>query len=1474
MMLSLAQATKAIKGAFKPEEQPPPPAGEAPPAREEEEAAPTGAAAPEAGVPPEQMFDELFSAPIYKASDFEELVHGLKREERGTTRVERLYWSHPRRWKVVLWDVKLQNHLAGDTMNAFVEFDIGGTRQEVRVEVKNRTRIYVYGDLKLRLRTTVGYGIKGGDRPVDINYRTVAEYRGSYLDVEEERVKIKVWTYSPYRVNCLEGLHEERLESYAAGPIYREHDLYKAVGGKRVPRCRVSFQLIFQEIYDFQLVFSAWRIFGFQTGRELEWQLEQQRRPVRAEGPAARLQKGLQREDEPLTPPSETAPATSAAEKSKEAARAECAPRLVLTLRSQTTYNKDIQLTSSILRDNVRPSWKSLGTVYFRGTISELESATLQVSVLDFKRARPKQCVSQVTVPLQGVVDYAYLRATLSAPGWLARQAKAEGWGSVVTSAWSFGSVEGKIAIANTPRHRQTGNAGNVDVSRVNLCVLIKKVEPVVTLEDRKDVKPFVQVSFDGDSRSTRVIPGATTPEFNELLIIPMQLPDKLEVLQQDLESKGKISIDVWSREPSGNEHCGGLSFALAAICFDAKGHQRERVPMKVVQSETGLPIRHVTRRLTQAESLQFVFGTVRASQLSFTAWTMPDLLEYAAVSRFARHEDVRLPRSLLDRLPDYEETFDSVCTDLTAASEFPRFFYCYALDQWLNRHLVPTFCGKIVPPKGVDNAFIIAHYIRSIRFTSVRVRDEASARLKGEEAAQRGALQQQQLSPEHTAMRVWSTPEFTLMSRAGSIMDHVLLHVSLLIGLSIQAFVCVGTLWSEAPHAWVCTFHYDTETEHGFVRFWESTTAQVFVLPHRFKDRQIIRDVFAHGREEEQRPTKKKGAAWIFGGWAPFAGRQPKEEVEIGPAAFWLEEEDADQKGRPAAAAPRLPYRSLDMVFNHLNIWVNKQEPNPGKIWFDLWRAGYWHQFSLEHHDIKPCFLPRAVGTVPSHSVVAALKEEIVDRCQNEIGQFRASRHLGTRWNRDADLQRFLELGLELLYASETTGEDDRGAVEGRRDDWKQTLYGKVPRSWRLRALPLHFNQPNSKMIADTVVQRCDFLECRERSSTFALSVFLKPLPGDLISIYILVVLLHRVTERERRRYREREDKAKRDTALKRLTRKRRRRREATFTGYRPTELQALIAPLALGMEEEGAEVEALEPTTALEAAPPSITARAPTMRIPAEALAEAPPLRALTIKPSVVVPLKLPKKKRRKFDAPPGSHFARLVLTSNAPMSGPYANPDRFRDLLETVEDCLSEGLRIPRRRIKAYECLYREGVVGFAILPSTGRSQETPAELLAELETSIPDIVRDSPKLLQLTGGTAVIEPKEEPKPVLKQAEPEQRAARVLTEAAVDITKKKQKKELPKPAREMAPPAAVPSPIPVALPSTTPIAEVAPIEEEADQAAAREQFYVEMRQADPETFDKLLEYYIGQGHPRDHATYFAAYYTAVKVHQPAAA
>lgn len=118
-------------------------------------------------------------------------------------------------------------------------------------------KIYAKGKTKNCLRTPVVTNV-ATEQKKNMNFRNVFEYRGSYLDLENEKLRIRVWEYKQFTLNKLEGIYEEPLLSFAVGEIYNETTLYKFIKDSRVKRCRLYFQLYFQELYDFELSFLNW----------------------------------------------------------------------------------------------------------------------------------------------------------------------------------------------------------------------------------------------------------------------------------------------------------------------------------------------------------------------------------------------------------------------------------------------------------------------------------------------------------------------------------------------------------------------------------------------------------------------------------------------------------------------------------------------------------------------------------------------------------------------------------------------------------------------------------------------------------------------------------------------------------------------------------------------------------------------------------------------------------------------------------------------------------------------------------------------------------------------------------------------------------------------------------------------------------------------------------------------------------------
>ncbi|UKK02452.2 serine/threonine kinase [Theileria orientalis] len=205
----------------------------------------------------ENIDDELLWSNQYSYDEFIDSL-SWQYEERGTKEEEKRHWSYPRRWSVKLFNLKITN-LTNDTISCFAEFDFGGSRNECRVQIGSNNYILNRGWSKNYIRTPVLKNVEK-DNMRSFNCSHSFEYRGSYLDLENEKLRIKVWKCQTYTINTLESIYEEYLLKFAEGDEHVEIMMFKYLEGQKKYTCKLSFNLFFQELYDFELNLINFRI--------------------------------------------------------------------------------------------------------------------------------------------------------------------------------------------------------------------------------------------------------------------------------------------------------------------------------------------------------------------------------------------------------------------------------------------------------------------------------------------------------------------------------------------------------------------------------------------------------------------------------------------------------------------------------------------------------------------------------------------------------------------------------------------------------------------------------------------------------------------------------------------------------------------------------------------------------------------------------------------------------------------------------------------------------------------------------------------------------------------------------------------------------------------------------------------------------------------------------------------------------------
>uniref|UniRef100_A0A3B0NHK8 C2 domain containing protein, putative n=1 Tax=Theileria annulata TaxID=5874 RepID=A0A3B0NHK8_THEAN len=198
----------------------------------------------------ENFDDDLLWSNNYTYDTFIDSLN-IQYDERGSNAQEKRHWSYPRRWSVKLFNLKIVN-LLPESLSCFAEFDFGGTRDECRVQIGSSNYILSRGKSKNYIRTPVLKDIEK-DQSRSFQCSHSFEYRGSYLDLENEKLRIKLWSCKKYTVNSLVSIYDQFLIKFAEGDEHIEIPMYKYIDNQKKITCNLSFNLFFQELYDFEI---------------------------------------------------------------------------------------------------------------------------------------------------------------------------------------------------------------------------------------------------------------------------------------------------------------------------------------------------------------------------------------------------------------------------------------------------------------------------------------------------------------------------------------------------------------------------------------------------------------------------------------------------------------------------------------------------------------------------------------------------------------------------------------------------------------------------------------------------------------------------------------------------------------------------------------------------------------------------------------------------------------------------------------------------------------------------------------------------------------------------------------------------------------------------------------------------------------------------------------------------------------------
>ncbi|GIX61786.1 double C2-like domain-containing protein [Babesia caballi] len=1034
---------------------------------------------------------------------YDEFIDSLSvaHEGRGESPNEKRHWSYPRRWLVKLHNLKIVNCVA-DSLTCFAEFDFGGSRSECRVQMGGSVCILNRGETKNYIRTTVVQNVTR-DVQRSFNCAHEFEYRGSYLDLEHEKLKIKLWKYRRYTVNSLESIYEGQLLQFAKGDIHVEIPMYKGLNKQRHLRCRISFDLYFQELYDFELSFLRWRLSDVPSFVDLLYKSKESFEKLKLDSGGSG-EKGKRRPKQPSTMSfsifdkmtyyfirrridrdyakeatlrrettkvlgDEHRTSVDSLDPYKVLLRSQddivfkinsishiknSLPSLKLQVHIKTDsafrHDTSLQLSSLISRNTRDAYWENMGELVFRGTMLDLERAELEVDIIDITAPKAANRVGRVVLPLAGVVDYPFLKSQVSKPKWLSLKASMEGWGPQLDRL-NFGSLSGTIQIQRQPRYRQLTNPSGLTLYSypMMLIVTVGGVDQLVLDDDNAIVDSYVEVTYNRLTYRTFICRNNRAPTWNEDILVPFLTNDGEKISCSVVMQSPPVRFTVWGTSETDGKvmYLGGAVLHPHEIFYTTKGALKSCV--KKTYAENGQYGNMYESRVFETRvfsgplKLSFLNNDDRQSSLTVSAWIYPDMPEEVMPDQF----DARLVRSEKVRLPSFQ---------LTA-------FYSRLLQDW--QRVVDMKLRPIFKDVGLVNVECLTQYQQRVFLPSL-------------------------ITPMHPPMGIYTpnaifhmvrcvpfvrktynsrfTPDFLMKLKGGNAFDHCVLQCSYLRGLipPVDAFICVGTTHDGRPHAWVATF---MPSVNKSVKMWESTTGDIQVLKHRLSS-------------EEDRSE-------------PVSARRLKLKT-----------------------SSKFPYKTLLYVFNESNVWLNVQGfTDPQVLLYDLDDSDLWYPFAPHHCPADATYVPKISYAKVNEYDIQRVSHELQQNIERHLTIHRYAQNLQTRWNRDEALGAFLVTGMKLLHQINMCPDEDVQLAKCELQEWKILLNKNIPQSHQVIVVPLHFNTVDAEFIAENIKTNVPTLDSRERFITFAMASRVISLPGNLFSVYVILLVAQKIHERVR---------------------------------------------------------------------------------------------------------------------------------------------------------------------------------------------------------------------------------------------------------------------------------------------------------------------------------------------------------------------
>jgi len=217
-----------------------------------------------------------------------------------------------------------------------------------------------------------------------------------------------------------------------------------------------------------------------------------------------------------------------------------------------------------------------------------------------------------------------------------------------------------------------------------------------------------------------------------------------------------------------------------------------------------------------------------------------------------------------------------------------------------------------------------------------------------------------------------------------------------------------------------------------------------------------------------------------------------------------------------PGSAEVVLPYRTIEVIFNNSNVFMNRQHYDPAKILYDVQNNMFWKEYMPGWRtELVSFYTPRSFDA-PIHMTRASdLQMKIIKEIRLGISAFRSGINLGTSWMAQShDIVSLMNkhlVFLEEISRGNVSKEDQRA----KKDEFRNGIKERMPPDCKFTALPARFVFIDPDRIRQVLLEESgDFFRVNHKWLKLALSVKLFPYAGSVNSVRVMIATFQAMSD------------------------------------------------------------------------------------------------------------------------------------------------------------------------------------------------------------------------------------------------------------------------------------------------------------------------------------------------------------------------